>query len=96
MARFKPLKHKTVVAGEMIINGKEVQAVAVYDDSLSTVAQRTTQIDRIIRNDTIVEDVFNYVDELRLSPDALIKREDVITKLRDVIISDYPVEVRTQ
>ncbi len=94
MARFKPLKNKTVVAGEMIINGKEVQAVAVYDDSLSTVEQRTTQIDRIIRNDTIVEDVFNYIDELRLSPDALVKREDVITKLRDVIISDYPVEVR--
>jgi len=94
MAEFKPLRGKNVISSSHVVNNIEVEAVIVFDESIVTEADKLIQIDRIMRNDDIVIDLFEYVRQLEAGQSNQISREQVINQLRNVIISDYPIQVR--
>ena len=94
MAEFKQIKDKTVVEATVDIQGVLTKGLFVHDVSLVTDADIAIQKDRILRNDEITEALFVYVRELRalVGPDVPIV--DVVERLRNVIIADYPTQVR--
>ena len=90
MAEFKPITDREISA--VTVNSKK--GLFVQDDVLSSDADIGSQKDRIMRNDAITEDLFVYCRELKAMTDRDIPVADVIQRLRNKIIADYPSDVR--
>ena len=90
MTEFKPI----TASETSIITRDSKKGVFVQDDVLSSDIDLAAQMDRIMRNDDIVEALFVYVRELKALSSPNIRVDDVIKKLRTDIIADYPSDVR--